>query len=273
MYRNEAFTEALYVDLSGVSLDSVFGMTELKKHLRQISESVVSDELSRALEIAPSKIILMKSGERNSALYYARALCGELAKRSFSTIMLTPQSFLTGSYSDFETKLTKALNEVIISSPCAVICSDVDMFCPGNDSSSIAERLRTRLFTDLLSELCGSGAEFIFIALTSDTGKVDREFLSMLDETVDIPAPDKEARKAYILNKLRCVNCTADAAEYLAAQSDGFGFAQIDKLCDRAKLAVYKNMLASSNGNICNAAQNAGDGNIVLTLELVKAAE
>ena len=76
MYRNEAFTEALYVDLSGVSLDSVFGMTELKKHLRQISESVVSDELSRALEIAPSKIILMKSSERDSALYYARALCG-----------------------------------------------------------------------------------------------------------------------------------------------------------------------------------------------------
>ena len=117
--------------------------------------------------------------------------------------MLTPQSFLTGSYSDFETKLTKALNEVIISSPCAVICSDVDMFCPGNNSSSIAERLRTPLFTDLFSELCTSGAEFIFIALTSDTGKVYREFLAMLDETIDIPAPDKEARKAYILDKLK----------------------------------------------------------------------
>ena len=273
MYRNETFTEALYADLSGVNLDSVFGMAELKKQLKQIAESVVSDDLSRALGIAPSKIILMKSGERNSALYYARALCGELAKRSFSTIMLMPQSFLTGSYSDFETKLTKALNEVIISSPCAVICSDVDMFCPGNDSSSIAERLRTRLFTDLLSELCTSGAKFIFIALTSDAGKVEREFLAMLDETIDIPAPDKEARKAYILDKLKCVNCTADAAEYFANQSEGDCFAKIDKLCEHAKLAVYKNMLAGANGDVGKAAQNAAERNAVLTLELVKTAE
>ena len=48
MYRNEAFTESLYVDLSGVSLDSVFGMAALKDQLKKISESVVSDELSRA---------------------------------------------------------------------------------------------------------------------------------------------------------------------------------------------------------------------------------
>lgn len=165
MYRNEAFTEGLYVDLPGVSLDSVFGMTTLKKQLKQIAESIVSDELSRTLEIAPSKIILMKSSEREDTLYYARALCGELAKRSFSTIMLTPQSFLTGSFADFETKLTKALNEVIISSPCAVICSDVDMFCPGNDSSSIKEKLKARIFTDLLGELCGIGVYFHSIDL------------------------------------------------------------------------------------------------------------
>lgn len=273
MYRNEAFTESLYADLSGVSLDSVFGMTELKKQLKQIAESVVSDELSRALGITPSRIILMKSGERNSTLYYARALCGELAKRSFSIIMLTPQIFLTGSYADFETKLTKALNEVIISSPCAVICSEVDMFCPGNDSASIEERLRAQLFTELLSELFTSGAKFIFIALTSDAGKVDREFLSMLDETVDIPAPDKEARKAYILDKLKCVNCTDDAAEYLAKQSEGDCFAKIDKLCEHAKLAVYKNMLAGANGDVGKAVQNAAERNAVLTLELVKTAE
>lgn len=273
MYRNEAFTEGLYVDLPGVSLDSVFGMTTLKKQLKQIAESIVSDELSRTLEIAPSKIILMKSNEREDTLYYARALCCELAKRSFSTIMLTPQSFLTGSFADFETKLTKALNEVIISSPCAVICSNVDMFCPGNDSSSIEERLKARLFTDLLGELCGSGAEFIFIALTSDTGKVNRDFLAMLDETINIPVPDNEVRKAYILDKLKCVNCTDNAAEYLAAQSEGFCFARIDKLCERAKLAVYKNMLANTNGDVGKAAQKAAKGNVILTLELMKASE
>ena len=36
MYRNEAFTESLYVDMSGVSLDSVFGMAALKDQLKKI---------------------------------------------------------------------------------------------------------------------------------------------------------------------------------------------------------------------------------------------
>lgn len=183
--------------------------------------------------------------------------------------MLTPQSFLTGSYADFETKLTKALNEVIISAPCAVICSDVEMFCPSGNSS-LDERLRVRLFTDLLGELCGSGAEFVFIAATSDASKIDREFLSMLDETADIPAPDKQARKAYILDKLRSVNCTEDAAELLANQSEGAGFAQINRLCERMKLAVYKRMLAGADGDIVKAAQRAGSGDAALTVEMLE---
>ncbi len=270
MYRNEAFTEGLYVDLSGVSLDSLFGIKELKRQLKQISEDVVSDELSHALEIAPSKIVLMSSGEKNSVLYYARAFCGELAKRSFSTIMLTPHNFLTGSYADFETKLTKALNEVIISSPCAVICSNVEMFCRSREFSTLEERLRASFFTDLLGELCGSGAEFIFIAATSDVSKVDPDFLSMVDETIDIPAPDEEARTAYILNKLKCVNCTSEAAEYLAKQSEGIGFNRIDKLCERAKFVVYKSMLANANGDIGKAAQNAKRGEVILTIDLLK---
>ncbi len=270
MYRNEAFTEGLYVDLSGVSLDSLFGETELKNQLKQISEGFVSDELSRALEISPSKIVLISSADKNGALHYAQALCGELAKRSFSTIMLTPQNFLTGSYADFEKKLTKALNEVIISAPCAVICSDVEMFCRSRETFMLEERLRARFFTDILNELCQSGSEFVFIATTSEVSKVDSEFFVMLDETIEIPAPDEESRKAYILDKLKCVHCTAEAAEYLAKQSEGAEFARIDKLCEHAKLAVYKRMVANANGDIGKALQNANQGEAVLTLDLLK---
>ncbi len=268
MYRNEAFTESLYIDVSNTDLDSLFGMAEIKKQLKQTADSIVSDELSRTLEIPASKIIMLNSSERNDALYYAHALCGDLAKRSFSTIMLTPQSFLTGGYADFERKLTKALNEVIISSPCAVICSDAEMFCSRGDS--LEEKLRTRLFTDLLNELSQSGAEYIFIAVTSDANKADPDFISMLNEKIDIPTPDEETRKAYIMEKLKCVNCTAEAAEFLAKQSDGCGFTRINKRCEQAKLSVYKHMIANANGDIAKASQNAKRGEAVLTIELVQ---
>ena len=100
------------------------------------------------------------------------------------------------------------------------------------------ERLRARFFTDILNELCQSGSEFVFIATTSEVSKVDSEFFVMLDETIEIPAPDEESRKAYILDKLKCVHCTAEAAEYLAKQSEGAEFARIDKLCEHEN---YKN--------------------------------
>lgn len=59
MYRNEAFTESLYIDVSNTDLDSLFGMAEIKKQLKQTADSIVSDELSRTLEIPASKIIML----------------------------------------------------------------------------------------------------------------------------------------------------------------------------------------------------------------------
>ena len=87
--------------------------------------------------------------------------------------------------------------------------------------------------------------------------------LFILDKTVNILVPYKEAQKAYILEKLKYINCTNDTATYLGNQSEGDSFVKINKVCKRAKLAVYKQMLANTNGDVSTAEQNAVEGNDV----------
>lgn len=273
MYRSEAFTESLHCPAPDIDLESLRGVDQLKRQLSGFADMQRANDVSRALGLSSSGVLLIngRSGDRRA--FYARALMGELAKRGYSTLIFSPQSFLAGGSAEFEKRLTKAFNEVIVSAPCAVICSDIELFCPERSSAhSTEDKLRTLTFISLFQELRSVDAQFAFIGLTAFPHDVDIEFVGLTDEIIDIPLPDISARKAYITELLDGLPCHSEAAARMAECTAHFGCSDIRRLCACARRSVYDELEERFGGDEQQAAQCVKEGGAYLSPELVESA-
>ncbi|PSQ19252.1 AAA family ATPase [Halobacteriales archaeon QS_8_69_26] len=129
------------------------------------------------------------------------------------------------------------------SAPAVVFFDEVDALAPQRGGESDTGAV-DRVVSQLLTELDGvePGGEVVVVAATNRPDMVDRALLrpGRLERVVEVPMPDREARREIFRTHLRGVPAESLDVDALAAQTDGYTGSDIEAVVREAKLLAME---------------------------------
>ena len=124
MYRNQSFAQQLHCVPPQIKLNDISADDSIKESLSEFVEIQNSSEALKALHADIPHILLFSGGSERKCVELAQAFAAELTSVGWDYLVIDPFDFVFLANDEFQKKLTNALNEIIISSPCVVLCAE-----------------------------------------------------------------------------------------------------------------------------------------------------
>ena len=260
---NAAFAEAmkrvkpstgreLFRDIADVRWSDVGGLEEAKHVLREAIEwPLKHGELFLQIGATPPKGILLSGPPGAGKTLLAKAVAKE---SGVNFIAVKGPELLSKWVGESEQGVREVFRKARLAAPCIIFFDEIDALCPvrglGSSDSGVGDRIVSQFLTEMdgIEELKG----VVVLGATNRLDMVDPALLSpgRFDIVVDLPMPDREARRAILAVHTGDKPLASDVdLETLADLTDGLVGGDIASICRRATmLAVREHVEQEASG-------------------------
>ena len=252
MYRKQSFAQHLHCVPPEKKLSDISADDNIKESLYDFIEIQKSSEMLKSLKAKIPHILLFNSVE------YAQAFSGELTSVGWDYLVIDPFDFVFLSNEEYKKNLTNALNEIIISAPCVVLCENINVLAPNREklSCSVRDYARNSFFLALLDDLCSADCDFVFIGVCENMSALNGDMLKRAYHAYNVPLYDKAYRAGFFEKEFENIECDDSIIAYLADLTSDYDTEKLNRLVFCIKNTLVQTLKkdsavnTSENGNI-----------------------
>ena len=233
----------VFVEVPDVKWEDVGGHAELKSRLIEAVEWPLKfPEVFIDAGAKPPKGILLAGPPGCGKTLLAKAIANE-SKVNF--ISVKGPSLLSKYVGESEQGVREVFRKARQASPCIMFFDEIDALVPARGGGSSDAHVSERVLSQFLAEMDGI-EELKGVLVLGATNRLDMLDPAILragrfDEIFEIPMPTEQDRVEIF--KVHLGNKTVEKSvkpEWLAAQTDGFGGADIAGICQKAALKAVR---------------------------------
>ncbi len=236
--------EALARGVPRVTWEDIGDLEEVKERIREIVELPMRHpELFKHLGIEPPKGILLHGPPGVGKTLLAKALANEIGAYF---IAINGPEIMSKFYGESEARLREIFEEAEKNAPAIIFIDEIDAIAPKREE--VVGEVEKRVVAQLLTLMDGlkERGRIIVIGATNRIDAVDPALRrpGRFDREIEIPPPDKRARKAILEVHTRNVPLDKDVnLEEIAALTHGYTGADLAALVKEAAMAALRRFL------------------------------
>ncbi len=277
--------ESWFAKAPGYGLDEVSGMDELKELLLEKVANIGWDEIDKVLGISPTQFFFFYGPPGTGKTYVIDAFANDLMEQGFKYLKLVGGDIHASHVGVAEKTIKVAFKEAIDKAPCIVFIDEIDGVLVRRDSNKAEghEKRLTNAFLEARNEVTNSGAKVIFMGATNHPGNVDTAMMDSV-HLIKVPLPDYEARKEFLIKKLKAFTDTDELSyETMAEKTENCSYRELKRVVEDAvnqlkERAINISKVFTEDGTMdkqktdSKAAAAIKDGRIKLDSEMFNAA-
>jgi transitional endoplasmic reticulum ATPase len=242
------------VELTRTTWDDVGGLTQVKRILTETIEWPLRyPDIYAAMDLDPSRGVLLSGPPGTGKTLIARALA-TACQANF--ISVKGPELLSKWVGESERGVRETFQRARQVAPCVLFLDELDALAPARGAmfNGVADRIIGQLLTELDGIEGRRGV--IVVAATNRPELVDSAVLrsGRIDTLIELPMPDREARRAIFAIHLRNRPVAANVSvDTLARRSDGFSGADIENACRRAANLALSEWLRARGASVAGS--------------------
>jgi len=236
--------EALARTVPRVTWEDIGDLEEVKERIREIVELPMRHpELFKHLGIEPPKGVLLHGPPGVGKTLLAKALANEIGAYFLA---INGPEIMSKFYGESEQRLREIFEEAQKNAPAIIFIDEIDAIAPKR--SEVTGEVEKRVVAQLLTLMDGlkERGRIIVIGATNRVEALDPALRrpGRFDREIEIPPPDKRARKAILEVHTRNVPLDKDInLEEIAEITHGFTGADIAALVKEAAMSALRRFL------------------------------
>ena len=236
--------EAIARGVPRVTWEDIGNLEEVKERIREIVELPMRHpELFKHLGIEPPKGILLHGPPGVGKTLLAKALANEIGAYF---IAINGPEIMSKFYGESEARLREIFEEAEKNAPAIIFIDEIDAIAPKREE--VVGEVEKRVVAQLLTLMDGlkERGRIIVIGATNRIDAVDPALRrpGRFDREIEIPPPDKRARKAILEVHTRNVPLEKDVnLEEIAGLTHGYTGADLAALVKEAAMAALRRFL------------------------------
>ncbi|MBI3976771.1 MAG: AAA family ATPase [Chloroflexi bacterium] len=241
----------VFTEVADVKWDQVGGLDEVKRVLREAVEWPLKygDRFAYA-RTSPPKGVLLTGAPGTGKTLAAKAVASE---SGVNFISIKGPALLSKWVGESEKGVREVFKKARQTAPCIVFFDEIDALVPlrgtGGAESHVSERVVSQFLTELdgIEELRG----VVVLAATNRPDILDPALLrpGRFDVTVELPLPDRAARRAILEVHTRGRHLSGDVdLDELAEQAEGLVGADLEGLARRAAMLAIRESVEREPG-------------------------
>ncbi len=227
-----------------VTWEDIGDLEEAKEKIREIVELPLKHpELFKHLGIEPPKGILLYGPPGTGKTLLAKALANEIGAYF---IAINGPEIMSKFYGESEARLREIFKEAEENAPAIIFIDEIDAVAPRREE--VTGEVEKRVVAQLLTLMDGlkERGKVIVIGATNRPEAVDPALRrpGRFDREIEIPPPDKRARKEILLVHTRNMPLAEDVdLDKLAEMTHGYTGADIAALAKEAAMAALRRFI------------------------------
>ncbi|ADV64559.1 CDC48 family AAA ATPase [Desulfurococcus mucosus] len=236
--------EALGEGVSRVTWEDIGDLEEAKQKIREIVELPMKyPELFEHLGIEPPKGILLYGPPGTGKTLLAKALANEIGAYF---ITINGPEIMSKFYGESEERLRKIFEEAQANAPAVIFIDEIDSIAPKREE--VTGEVEKRVVAQLLTLMDGlkERGKVIVIGATNRPDAIDPALRrpGRFDREIEIPPPDKRARKEILAVHTRNMPLTEDVdLDKIADMTHGYTGADIAALAKEAAMNALRRFM------------------------------
>lgn len=236
--ENETVDAGAYLsEVPKTDFGDVGGMSDLKQTLRdKVIDPLERSELYEKYNVSVVNGILLYGPPGTGKTYITEALTGEL---EYNFINITPDDITSSLVGEASKNVAELFEVARANQPCMVFIDEIDALAgkrSGGAQKTQSERQMVNQFLQELTDI--QGEDVIVVAATNLLEEVDDAIRrsGRFDERIEVPPPDKTARKAILRVHLREKPVLTEAIDWneVAEKTEGFVASDMELLATEA---------------------------------------
>ena len=224
------------VETPDLTFDDVGGMESLKERLwDRVAVPIVQRDHYRRYDVSPIEGVLLQGPPGTGKTHFTRALAGELG---WSFIELRPSDVTSSLFGESAKNLREVFETAKTNAPAIVFFDEIDAIAPDRAASSNGTQSGHMMLTEWLQGSEELPPEVVLFAATNAPETVDDAITNSerIEEVVEVPLPDRDARKSILRVHLRKPQVPARDVDVDAAAElmEGFSAADIRSVAQGA---------------------------------------
>lgn len=242
---------AVNLNAPDLTFEDVGGMEDLKRTLHEeIGDPITQSELYEQYGIDPTRGVLLQGPPGTGKTYITRAFAGEMG---WNFIELSPADVTSALVGEAAKNIQEVFETAKANQPCILFFDEIDSIATSRVSQTQGTQSEQQMLTQLLQEINDLGeADVIVFAATNAPEEVDDALLraGRLTQTIEVPLPDADARKAILRVHLRDRPVPTRGIDYaaIAEATAGFSAADMEPVANGAALRAAQ--AAEETGSI-----------------------
>jgi transitional endoplasmic reticulum ATPase len=240
--------EAVGRGIPKVTWEDIGDLEEVKERIREIVEIPMRHpELFKHLGIEPPKGVLLYGPPGCGKTLLAKALANEIGAYF---IAINGPEIMSKFYGESEARLREIFEEAEKNAPSIIFIDELDAIAPKREE--VVGEVEKRVVAQLLTLMDGlkERGKIIVIGATNRIDAIDPALRrpGRFDREIEIPPPDKRARKEILLVHTRDVPLADDVdIDALAEITHGYTGADLAALVKEAAMSALRKFLKSEN--------------------------
>jgi len=240
--------EAVGRGIPKVTWEDIGDLEDVKERIREIVEIPMRHpELFKHLGIEPPKGVLLYGPPGCGKTLLAKALANEIGAYF---IAINGPEIMSKFYGESEARLREIFEEAEKNAPSIIFIDELDAIAPKREE--VVGEVEKRVVAQLLTLMDGlkERGKIIVIGATNRIDAIDPALRrpGRFDREIEIPPPDKRARKEILLVHTRDVPLADDVdIDALAEITHGYTGADLAALVKEAAMSALRKFLKSEN--------------------------
>jgi transitional endoplasmic reticulum ATPase len=217
--------EAFLTESPDLDFNDVGGMSELKQTLRdKVIDPLERPELYEAYGVTVVNGFLLHGPPGTGKTYISEALAGELG---YHYIDVTPADITSSLVGEASDNVEDLFDVARANQPCLLFIDEIDAIAAQRSGGAQKTQSERQMVNQLLEELSAiQGEDIIIVGATNLVDEVDDALRrsGRFDERIEVPPPDRTARKAILRIHLRHKPVLAENIDWetVADRTEGF---------------------------------------------------
>ena len=268
---DEEEVKGWFKDAPKHSFEDVSGMMDLKEQLRECIISFQHRKIEDYLKLKKVHSFFFIGPPGCGKTYIIEAFAHELIQENYKFLSLRGSDILSRYVGTAEKVVDRFFEEAQKNAPCIVFVDEIDGVCKNRSSANLPEYASTltTAFLTGYNSINSSDKDIIFIGATNYPNQVDDAMLDRV-ELIRVPFPDDGARESAYARKFDGMIKLEEGFTYeeMSDKSVKFNYRDIDRLTDRLKKQIKKEVMEVYKEDQEAAIEAMQKGNFLLTRQL-----